>query len=190
MVVAGQSLGREDREAVVDGAGLLGVLDRHAHDHVQAELLGKLGDLIGRGTRDGLGELVLHLFLERLFGLVVVGGERHLGEDHEVRALLLCRLHVAQDPVEILFLLAPHGSERYGRHSDDVLVHFDAPFVGGCRDNRAARVCFTPRVARWAGRPQRVFTASRERNQPARESTPARNARGWDKRDGGFRPKT
>ena len=189
VVVAGKPLGREDREAVVDGVGLLGILDRHAHNHVQAEFLGKLGDLIGRGARDGLGELVLHLFLERLFGLVIVGGERHLGEHHEVGAFLLCRLHVAQDPVEVLFLLAPHGSERYGRHSDDVLVHFDAPFVGDCRDDHAARVCFTPRVAHRAARSQRVFTASRERNQPARESIPARNARGWDKRDGGFRPK-
>ena len=81
------------------------------------------------------------------------------------------------------------SSERYGRHSDDVLVHFDAPFVGDCRDDHAARVCFTPRVAHRAARSQRVFTASRERNQPARESIPARNARGWDKRDGGFCPK-
>lgn len=128
VVVAGEALGGKDCKSVVDYIGLCCILDRHAHHHVEAELLGQLGYGVSGGAGDGLGELVLHLLGQGLFGLVVVGGQCHLGEDDKVRAFLCGCLHIAHDAVEVLLLLPPHRLERHGRNGDDVFVHEKLPF--------------------------------------------------------------
>lgn len=107
MVVTDEALGGKDCKSVVDCIGLCCILDRHAHHDVEAELLGQLGYGVGGGAGDCLGELVLHLLGQGLFGLVVVGGQCHLGKDGKVRAFLCGRLHIAHDAVEVLLLLPP-----------------------------------------------------------------------------------
>ena len=124
VVRAEQALGADDRDRVVEDAGILGVAFRETEEHVDVVLAGEVDDVVGRRPGHRLG------FLEVLVARVPLGParvaarrprERLLGKGDDVDALRRGLDDVGLDLGQRALLVAPDGREVRAPDRHDLL---------------------------------------------------------------------